>query len=141
TAVAGLAPNSPPGIATTTPPDGDSHEGAMAKPQTETTEDIQVKKHGSIQHTLNELHEMISRRAYELFENGGLFAGPLADWFRAERELISRPPIELRQKDGQFELDAALPGIDPKQLDVQVTPEDVLITATEEHRNERKEGT
>ena len=113
----------------------------MAKPQTEGSQEIQVKKPNSIFQELTELHETISKRAYELFQDGGLFGGPLADWFRAERELVWRPAIELRQKDGRFELEVAVAGVDPKHLDVQVTPEDVLITAAEEHRHGEKKGT
>ena len=113
----------------------------MAKSQTEGTQEVQVKKPSSIFKELTELHETINRRAYEIFQNGGLFDGPLGDWFRAERELIWRPAIELRQKDGQFELEAAVAGVDPKNLDVQVTPEDVLITASEEQRREEDKGT
>ena len=114
----------------------------MAKPQTEETKEIQVKKPNSILKDLTELHESINKRAYELFLSPeGLLGGPLSDWFRAERELVWRPAIELRQKDGQFELEAALAGVDPKNLDVQVTPEDILITATGEHSHETKEGT
>jgi HSP20 family protein len=113
----------------------------MAKQPTDEGKDIQVKKPNSILQELTELHETINKRAYEFFQNGGLFGGPLADWFRAERELVWRPAIELRQKDGQFELEVAVAGVDPKHLDVQVTPEDVLVTASEEHRHEAKEGT
>ena len=114
----------------------------MAKPQTGEGKEIQVKKPSSILEEITQLHEAINKRAYELFRNpDGLFAGPLADWFRAERELVWSPAIELRQHNGQFELEAALPGVDPKNLDVQATPEDILITAAEEHRREAKEGT
>lgn len=114
----------------------------MAKAQTEDTKEIQVKKPTSILQELTDLHEAISKRAYELFQTqSGLFGSPLSDWFRAERELVWRPPIELRQKDGQFELDAALAGVDPKNLDVQVTAEDILISAAEDHRHESKDGT
>ena len=113
----------------------------MAKTQSEGTQSVQVKKPSSILKELTELHETINKRAYELFQNGALLGGPLGDWFRAERELVWRPAIELRQKDGQFELEAAVVGIDPKNLDVQVTAEDVLITASEERRREEDKGT
>jgi HSP20 family protein len=114
----------------------------MAKPHSsEESKQIQVKKPTSILQELEELHETISKRAYELFQDSGLLGGSLVDWFRAERELVWRPAIELRQKDGQFELEVALAGVDPKHLDVQVTPEDILITAAEEHRHEGEEGT
>jgi HSP20 family protein len=113
----------------------------MAKAQAESTQQIEVKKPNSIFKELTELHEAISKRAYELFQNGNVFGGALGDWFCAERELVWRPAIELRQKDGQFELEAALAGVDPKKLDVQVTPEEILITAAEEHRHEEQQGT
>jgi HSP20 family protein len=65
----------------------------------------------------------------------------LADWFRAERELVWSPAIELRQQDGSFELEASIAGVEPKDLDVQVTPEDVLIKGNVQHRHETKTGT
>jgi HSP20 family protein len=105
-------------------------------------EQIELKKRDSVLDELNRLHEDISQRAYELFRNHqGFFAGPLDDWLRAERELVWRPAVELRQKDGEIELLAAVAGVDPKDLDVQVTPTDILITAASEHRHESKEGT
>jgi HSP20 family protein len=53
----------------------------------------------------------------------------------AERELIARPPIELRQTDNQFEVLAALPGIEARHLDVQITPDDLLIKADRPHEH------
>ena len=114
----------------------------MAKQQSEPSHEVQVKKPDSILEALTELHQTISKRAYELFLNPeGLLGGPMADWFRAERELVWRPRIELRENNGQLELRVAVAGIDPKQLDVQVTPDDILITAAEEHRHEEDKGT
>jgi HSP20 family protein len=71
----------------------------------------------------------------------GFFTGPLDDWLRAERELVWRPAVEPRQKDSEIELLAAVAGVAPKDLDVQVTPEDILITAATDHQHETKEGT
>ena len=107
----------------------------MAKDQ------VELKKTESILEELNRLHELVSRRAYDLFRNPKAFlAGPLDDWLHAERELVWRPAVELRQKDGEIELLAAVAGVEPKDLDVQVTPEDILITAAGEHHHESKEG-
>jgi HSP20 family molecular chaperone IbpA len=103
---------------------------------------IALKKADSVLDELERLHHEISRRAYDLFRtHETLFTGPLDDWLRAERELVWRPAVELRQKDGEFELLAAIAGVEPKELDVQVTPEDILITSGHEHRHETKEGT
>jgi HSP20 family protein len=103
---------------------------------------IQVRKADSILDDINRLHADISRRAYDFFRgHDGLFPGELADWFRAEKELVWSPPIELRQKDGTFEIEASIAGIDPKDLDVQATAEDILIKGQTEHRHEAERGT
>ena len=103
------------------------------------TDKIEVTKTDSILNQFNELQTQISQRAYDLFRNSeGFVRGAIDDWLRAERELVWRPAIDLRQKDGRIELEAALSGVEPKNLDVQVTPEDVLITAKEEqHRHDQ----
>jgi HSP20 family molecular chaperone IbpA len=104
--------------------------------------DVEVKKADTIFDELDRLHQAISRRAYDLFRNGGtLWRGALADWLTAERELISKPAVELRQKDSQFEVLAALPGIEAKDLDVQITPEDLLIKAERVHEHKADTGT
>ena len=104
--------------------------------------DIEVKKADTIFNELDRLHQAISRRAYDLFRNGGtLWGGAFGDWLTAERELISKPAVELRQKDSQFEVLAALPGIEAKDLDVQITPEDVLIKAETSHEHTADTGT
>jgi HSP20 family molecular chaperone IbpA len=113
----------------------------MAKQHTDESRTIQIKRPGTIADKLAEVHDAISKRAFELFENGnGRLAGPLSDWFTAERELLWTPPIELRQKDGVYELEAAVPGVDPKNLDVQVTKDDVPIEGRLEHRHESNDG-
>ena len=101
--------------------------------------EIQLKKTDSILDEITRLQSEISRRAYDFFcTHQGLFPGPLADWFRAERELVWSPAIELRQKDGVFELEASIAGVEPKDLDVQVTPQDILIKGTTQHQHETK---
>ena len=104
--------------------------------------DIEVKKADTIFNELDRLHQAISRRAYDLFRNGGtLWGGALTDWLIAEQELISKPAVELRQKDNQFEVLAALPGVEVKDLDVQITPDDVLIKAETSHEHAADAGT
>ena len=103
---------------------------------------IELKKTDSIVGDLNRLHDEISRQAYDLFRHHeGFLTSALEDWLRAERDLVWQPAIELRQTDGQFELEAAVAGVDPRDLNVQVAPEDILITARGEHHHEAKRGT
>ena len=97
---------------------------------------VEVKKVDTVFDELDRLNQAIRARAYELFRNGGTLLGDtLRDWLAAERELVSKPPIELRQSENQFEGLAALPGIEPQHLDVQITPEDVLIKADNPHEH------
>ena len=104
--------------------------------------DIEVKRGDTIFNELDRLHQAISRRAYDLFRSGGtLWGGAFGDWLTAEHELISKPAVELRQKDGQFEVLAALPGVEAKDLDVQITPEHLLIKAETSHEHAAETGT
>ena len=103
--------------------------------------DIELKKADTILHELDRLHRAISQRAYDLFKNGGtLWGDALADWLTAENETVSKPAVELRQKDDQFEVLVALPGIDAKDLDVQITPEDLLIKGETTHEHVADKG-
>jgi HSP20 family protein len=44
----------------------------------------------------------------------------------------------LRETDGAFHLEAALPGVDPKDIDIEVTPEDIVLKAEVQHHQEGK---
>jgi HSP20 family protein len=102
---------------------------------------IALRKAETIFNELDQLQTAIKRRAYDLFrKRGDPWGGPLADWVDAERQLVWKPAIELRQKDGQFEVLAATPGVDAKDLDVQITPDDVLIKADIHHKHTPEEG-
>jgi HSP20 family molecular chaperone IbpA len=113
----------------------------MARQIDESKGQIEVKKRESIFEEVRRMQDEIRERAYDLFRSGEFAAGPLDNWLRAERERVWRPAVELRQKDGMIELEAALAGVDPKDLDVQVTPSDILITANAHHQHEADEGT
>lgn len=103
--------------------------------------DIALRKAETIFNELDQLHTAISRRAFDLFrKRGDVWGGPLADWLNAEQQLVWKPAIELRQKDGQFEVLAATAGVDAKVLDVQITAEDVLIKADVHHKHTPEEG-
>lgn len=96
--------------------------------------EIAVRRTHSILDEVAQIHEMIRRRAFEMFESRGDSSfGEMDDWLNAERELSLQPKLEVRRSDGRFEIEADLPGVDPRDLDVKVTGQDVLITA---HRHE-----
>jgi HSP20 family protein len=82
------------------------------------------------------------RRAYDIFErNGHSFGQELDNWLTAERELIWRPAIELRETDGEFVLEAAISGVDPKDIDIEVTSDDIVLKAETKREHIEKQGT
>lgn len=83
----------------------------------------------------------IQNRAFELFENGGRkFGHELENWLTAEREVFGSPAAELADKGDAYELQMALPGFEPKDVEVTATPQELIIHAasTQEKKSEKK---
>jgi HSP20 family molecular chaperone IbpA len=90
---------------------------------------------------LQEVHGEIRRRAYEIFVSGGMCLGnDLHDWLAAEAEMTWKPSIELFEIEDGVVVRAALPGINPKDVDVHVTPESLLIHAEKKHEHDHQKG-
>jgi HSP20 family protein len=83
----------------------------------------------------------IQQRAFDLFETGGRkFGHELEDWLTAEREVFGSPAAELADKGDAYELQMALPGFEPKEVEVTATPQELIIHAasTQEKKSEKK---
>jgi HSP20 family protein len=99
-------------------------------------ETLPIKKTKSIFDEIEKVQDRIIRRAYDLFNsNGGVFGRDLDDWLQAERELVWKPAIELEEKDGEFFLQVAVPGVESKDIDIEVTADDILIKAETNHEH------
>ena len=104
-------------------------------------ETLPVGKSKSIFDEIERMRDRITRRAYDLFSlNGGIFGKDLDDWLQAERELMWKPAIELEEKDGEFNLKIAAPGVDPNDINIEVTPEDILVKANIHHEHKEEKG-
>jgi HSP20 family molecular chaperone IbpA len=91
---------------------------------------------------IKEMRDRIMQRAYDIFQSkGSIFGQDLQNWLQAEHELTWKPAIALREKDGHFEILAALAGVEAKDLDIEVTPEDVILKADVDHRHTEDKGT
>lgn len=100
--------------------------------------EIAVRKTDSFWDELQEIEDRIMRRAYDIFRRNGSEPGKdLDNWLTAEGELVWKPAIELKEKDNQFEVQVAVAGIDPKDITVEVTSEDLLVKGTT--KTEKKE--
>jgi HSP20 family protein len=101
---------------------------------------VATSQKDSIVDQLEQLHQRIARRAYDLFRTRDGWGDAFGDWFAAERELISTPAVELREQDGAVIVAAALPGVEAKDITVDVTPTDVVIKAATEHKHTEDKG-
>ena len=97
---------------------------------------IKVHKAGSVLERMEAVQRQITERAFELFNQRGRALGrALDDWLAAERETVWKPPVELVEKDDEFLVEAEIAGVAPKDLDVQVTPQGVLIQGNGAHQH------
>ena len=101
---------------------------------------VPMTQKDSIVDQLEQLHQRIASRAYDLFRSRDGWGDAFGDWFSAEAELVSKPAVELREQDGTFTIAAALPGVDAKDITVDITPQDVVIKAATEHKHTENKG-
>lgn len=101
---------------------------------------IAVTQKETILEQLEQVHQRIARRAYDLFRGRDGWGDAFGDWLSAEKDLVWTPAVELREKDGAFTIDAALPGVDAKDITVDITPQDVVIRAATEHTHTEDKG-
>jgi HSP20 family molecular chaperone IbpA len=106
------------------------------------TDAVQIRRPTSILDEMKDMQDRIMRRAQEIFQqNGSMLGTDIENWTQAERELMWKPAFELSEKDGRFQLEAAVSGIDPKDLEVEVTPEDIIVKAETHHQHTEQKGT
>ena len=87
------------------------------------------------------LGERIRKRAYELFQCRHPAEGSsLKDWLEAERELVLAPEADLVEKDGQFQLQIAMPGFNANEISVTAFPDTLTVRAESAHRHEKSDG-
>jgi len=102
---------------------------------------VPVRKPSSILDQMKEMQDRIMRRAYEIFEqNGSMFGRDEENWAQAERELVWKPAFELTERDGQFQLEVAVSGVDAKDIDIEVTPQDIVLTSNTQHQHTQQKG-
>lgn len=85
-------------------------------------------------HRRNEIHNIIERRAHELFENRGYIHGhDLEDWFAAELEVLDPWRHDLKESGGLVTFLAELPGsFTADQLNVSVEPRRLTVIGERE---------
>lgn len=87
-----------------------------------------------------ELSDLISRRAYELFElRGSLHGYDREDWLQAESEILMEVPVEIEETETGFTVIAKVPGLSEKEVEVGVGPRSLCITGKRVETLEEKD--
>ena len=103
--------------------------------------EIAVRKSESFWDQIQQMEERILRRAHDIFLNNGSEVGKdLQNWLAAEKELVWKPAIQLKEKSDSFELEVDVAGVEPKDLKIEATPDDILIKGSTERTEKKQEG-
>lgn len=95
----------------------------------------------SVMEDLDDIQHRIATRAVEIFRQRGRALGTaLDDWLQAERETVWRPAIEVRCTKDAFVVTVAAAGVDPRQFDLRVTPNELLLSADLHHSDADQDG-
>lgn len=108
---------------------------------------IQLLPEDRFSQIMADVHELIARRAYELFVERGFKHGhDVEDWLRAESQLLRVSPIAVSETAETITVKTALPGYRAEDLEIHVEPRRVFITGNPVTENpgsevEKKKGT
>ncbi|HET7208303.1 MAG TPA: Hsp20 family protein [Terriglobales bacterium] len=95
----------------------------------------------SIFDRMQEIHDSIARRAFELFEGSGRWSGrELDDWLRAESEMLHPIHLELTDSDTHLNVRAEVPGFTSKELEINVEPRRLTVSGKHETKEETRKG-
>jgi len=90
---------------------------------------------------LRELEEAIGRRAYELFEGRGCEQGQdLADWLRAESDVLQPLPVKVSEYRDRLAVEGQLPGFSAEEIEVSVEPRRLIISGRTSLTNKEAEN-
>jgi HSP20 family protein len=102
---------------------------------------IRFRTVDSIADDLEAVQRRVAIRAADIFREGGAAMGrAVDDWLNAERETIWRPALEVHRTKEAFVVEAAIAGVVPAQLDLRVTPNELLLTGDLHHGHHEQEG-
>jgi HSP20 family molecular chaperone IbpA len=106
------------------------------------TDHVSVRKTSSILDEWRQMQNRVMRRAYDIFEHDGHpFGRDVEHWLQAEHELLWKPPIEIHETNGKLVMEAAISGVEPNDVNIEVTPEDIVLKAETQHQHDEKKGT
>lgn len=87
------------------------------------------------------IQSRIRQRAFELSQSRPPDVHELYDWIAAEAEVVSVPPAELVERDGMFDVRFAVAGLNPDDVNIMVTPSQIVLKSQFSHQHDPDTGT
>jgi hypothetical protein len=91
---------------------------------------VSVERVGNFLADIEQLYDVISRKADEYFAGRGSVSGhDVDDWLSAEKDLVVKPAFKLSRQNGDFVVEMALPDAGVSGLLIRLTPNQMLISS------------
>jgi HSP20 family protein len=87
-----------------------------------------------------EIQNRIRARAYELSQMRGHAGREMDDWLSAESDIISVPPMDIVERNGTFTVQIAAPGVDPTDIQIMATSDQMLVKCVQQHSHQEDAG-
>lgn len=110
------------------------------KPSTAPISTVKFPKTRDLLNDFEAMTKAIAQRAFGFFQQRGTDGQDLADWFRAEAELLKPVPIEISESGDSYTVRAEVPGFEAKDIDVQAEGNSIFIHGKNEQKKEEKNG-
>ena len=95
----------------------------------------------SLVEEIDRIHNMLARRAFEIFgEEGNLIGRDLDHWLKAESELLHSVPLTIEQSEREVIVEAEVPGFSVSDIKVSLEPRKLTISGKRQLRKETQKG-
>jgi len=101
---------------------------------------VLIENNDAIAAQTEEIQNRIRERAYEISQMRGHPSREMDDWLSAESDIISVPPMEIVERDGAFMVQIAAPGVDPADVQIMASSEQMLVKCLPKHTHEGDTG-
>jgi HSP20 family protein len=101
---------------------------------------VLLENNDAIAAQTEEIQNRIRERAYEISQMRGHPGREMEDWLSAESDIISVPPMDIVETDGSFKVQIAAPGVDPADVQIMASSEQMLVKCYPKHTHEDDPG-
>jgi HSP20 family molecular chaperone IbpA len=102
---------------------------------------IKTGKMENLLERINRIHDVIARRAYELFERERRAEGnDVRHWLEAEKDLLLPVNVTMEETESEIVVQAEVSGFTADDLEVNVEPRCLTITGLHQSKTARKKA-